>query len=131
MGHRSHSVIAILDLVVLALALPVFILADFSLAGYVVAAAVWGTQRLVQVWAERKAKSELAAGRRNKAMGAVGATSLARPWFMAAAVLVTGIIDREVGLAAAALLAVLFTVNMGTRGLTYLLNPSEKPEESR
>lgn len=131
MGNRSHSVIANLDLVILVLAVPVFVLAGFSLVGYAVAAVAWGAQRLVQLWAERKARSELAAGRRNKAMGAVGATSLARPWFMAAVVLVTGIIDRETGLTAAALLAVLFTVNMATRGLTYLLDASEKPEESR
>lgn len=131
MSSRSLILIAWLDLILLVLALPVFVLAGFSLVGYFVAAAVWIGQRMIQVWAERKAENELAAGRRNKAMGAVGATSLARPWLMAAAVLVTGIINRDAGLAAAALLASLFTLNMATRGLTYLLDNSEKPEETR
>lgn len=131
MDSRSHTAIAWLDLVVLALALPVFILAGFSLAGYAVAAVVWLIQRLIQVWAGRRAAAELAAGRRNKAMGAIGATSLARPWLMAAVVLVTGIVNREAGLAAAALLAILFTLNMGTRGLLYLLDRDSEPEGSR
>jgi len=131
MGTRNRSVLANLDLLILALALPVFIFAGFSLVGYAVAAVAWVAQRLVQLWAERKARAEMAAGRRNKAMGAVGATSLARPWFMAAVVLVTGIIDREVGLTAAALLAVLFTVNMASRGLAYLLGANEEPGEGR
>lgn len=131
MDSRSHTAIAWLDLVVLALALPVFILAGFSLVGYAVAAAVWLIQRLIQVWAGRKAAAELAAGRRNKAMGAIGATSLARPWLMAAVVLATGIVNREAGLAAAALLAILFTLNIGTRGLLYLLDRGSESQGSR
>ncbi len=131
MGNRSHSVLANLDLAVLLLALPVFILADFSLAGYAVAAVVWLAQRAVQVWAERRAKADLAAGRRNRAMGAVAATSLGRPWLMAAVVLIASVINREMGLYAAALLVVLFTLNLAIRGLVHLLGKNEKPEEAR
>lgn len=131
MGNRSLSFIKNLDLILLVLALPVFVFAGFDLVGYAVAAVVWAAQRLVQLWAERKAASDLAAGKRTSAMGAVAATSLARPWFMAAVVLVTCIIDREVGLAAAALLVLLFTVNLATRGLAYLLGTTDQTEEAR
>ena len=96
-----------------------------------VARAEDAAQRLLQVWAERKAASDLAQGKRTSAMGAVAATSLGRPWLMAAVVLITCIIDREVGLAAAALLVLLFTVNLATRGLAYLLGKTDQPEEAR
>ncbi len=131
MGNRSFSFLTYLDLIILVLALPVFIIAGFNLAGYAVAAVVWAAQRLLQVWAERKAASDLAQGKRTSAMGAVAATSLGRPWLMAAVVLITCIIDREVGLAAAALLVLLFTVNLATRGLAYLLGKTDQPEEAR
>jgi len=129
MGSRSLTAITNLDLLILVLALPVFIFAGFDLAGYAVAAAVWIAQRLVQVWAEREAKAKLASGERTRAMGAVAATSLARPWLMAAVVLVACIIDREAGLYAAALLVVLFTVNLAARGLAFLLGKEDRPEE--
>ncbi|MCB0861302.1 MAG: hypothetical protein KDB54_11690 [Solirubrobacterales bacterium] len=122
--------IAYLDLLILVLALPVFIFAGFDLAGYAIAAVVWIAQRLIQVWAERQAKVQLAAGERTRAMGAVAATSLARPWLMSAVVLISCIIDRDAGLYAAALLVVLFTLNLATRGLAYLLGKDEKPEEA-
>ena len=130
MGSRSLTAINNLDLLILVLALPVFVLADFNMVGYAIAAVVWIVQRGLQVWAEREARTKLAAGERTRAMGAVAATSLARPWLMAAVVLVTCIIDREVGLAAAALLVVLFTVNLAARGLAFLLGKTDKPEEA-
>jgi hypothetical protein len=123
-------VINFLDLIVLVLALPVFIFAGFNLAGYAVAAAVWLAQRGIQLWAEHQVKVQLAAGERTRAMGWVAGTSLARPWLMAAVVLVTCIIDREIGLSAAALLVVLFTVNLAARGLAFLLGKTDKPEEA-
>lgn len=130
MGNRSLSAINNLDLFILVLALPVFVVAGFDMAGYAIAAVVWVAQRLVQFWAEREAKSKLAAGERTRAMGAVAATSLARPWLMAAVVLAACIIDREAGLYAAALLVILFTVNLAARGLAFLLGKTDKPEEA-
>jgi len=130
MGNRSESLIANLDLLVLVIALPVFIFAGFDLVGYAIAAVAWAAQCLIQVWAEHQAKTKLAAGERTRAMGAVAATSLARPWLMSSVVLVACIIDREAGLYAAALLVVLFTVNIAARGLAFLLGKDEKPEEA-
>lgn len=130
MGSRSLTAINFLDLVVLVLALPVFVVAGFDLAGYAVAAVVWLAQRGIQLWAEHQAKVQLAAGERTRAMGWVAGTSLARPWLMSAVVLVACIIDREMGLYAAALLVVLFTVNLAARGLAFLLGKTDKPEEA-
>ena len=130
MGSRSSNAISYLDLFVLALALPVFVAFDFDLSGYAVAAVVWLAQRGIQFWAEHQVKVQLAAGERTRAMGWVAGTSLARPWLMAAVVLVACIVDRETGLYAAALLVVLFTVNLAARGLAFLLGKTDKPEEA-
>jgi hypothetical protein len=105
------------DLIALALALPVFLLADFSLLGYAVGAAVWLVQRAVQSVAARRAQEELANGERQRAMGIVAGTGLGRVWLMAAAVLVVGLaVERQAGLAAAVLVVVLFTISMVAQG---------------
>src|SRR5690242_10239262 len=72
------------DLIALALALPVFLLGDFPLLGYAVGAGVWLVQRAVQSVAARRAKEELAHGERQRAMGIVAGTGLGRVWLMAA-----------------------------------------------
>jgi hypothetical protein len=109
------------DLIALALALPVFILADFSLLGYAVGAAVWLVQRVVQSVAARRAKEELAHGERQRAMGIVAGTGLGRVWLMAAVVLVIGLaVERQAGLAAAVLIVVLFTISMVAQGYRQL-----------
>jgi uncharacterized membrane protein YfcA len=59
-------------------------------------------------------------------MGWIGATTLARVWIIALAVLLVGVIgDKDAGLAAALLAAILFTVHFGTRLLTRMLAPDE------
>ena len=70
--------------------------------------------------ATRRAKAELAAGNRQKAMGIVAATTLGRVWLMATAVLLVGLAEREAGLAAAILVLVLFTVSFAAQGLAHL-----------
>ena len=121
------------DLLALALALPVFLLGGFSLLGYAVAAAVWIVQRLVQSIAARRAKAELAAGQRQRAMGIVAATGLARVWLMAAVVLVVGVaVERQAGLAAAVVVVVLFTISMGAQGFAHLFGEgAAKPAPER
>ena len=95
------------DLLVLAAALAVFLLAGFPMLGFAVGAAAWLAQRGIQALAARRATGELAAGNRQRAMGMIAATTLGRVWLMthcgparrAAA-------EREAGLAAALLVAV-------------------------
>jgi hypothetical protein len=120
------------DLLALALALPVFLLADFSLLGYAVGAAVWLVQRTVQSVAARRAQEELAHGERQRAMGIVAGTGLGRVWLMAAAVLVVGLaVERQAGLAAAVLVVVLFTISMAAQGFRQLFGDgAERAAES-
>jgi hypothetical protein len=111
------------DLFALAAALAVFLLGGFSMLGYAAAAAAWLAQRGIQAIAGRRAQRELAAGNRQKAMGIVAATTLGRVWLMATVVLLVGLAERRAGLAAAVLLAVLFTISFAAQGLAQLLGP--------
>lgn len=114
------------DLIALLVALAVFLLGDLPLLGFAVAAAVWLTQRGIQMLAQRRMKQELAAGNRQKAMGIVAGSTLGRVWLMATAVLLVGIAERESGLAAAILLLALFTISFVAQGLTHLFD--DQPE---
>ncbi|MBK5231540.1 MAG: hypothetical protein JJE13_00965 [Thermoleophilia bacterium] len=120
MGRRSLNILANLDLIALAIALPVFILFDLSIVAYLVAAGMWLLSRLIHAVAERKAKENLLAGKRNTAMGTIAATSLGSAWIMALVVLIAGVISRDVGFYAAILLVIVFTLNLASRGLVHL-----------
>lgn len=111
------------DLVVLAAALAVFALGGLPLLGYAVAATAWLAQRGIQVLAGRRTAAELMAGNRQRAMGFVAASTLGRVWLMVTAVLLGGIAEREVGLSAAVLLLVLFTISFAAQGLVHLFEP--------
>lgn len=114
------------DLLALVAALAVFLVGGFPLLGYAVAAAVWLVQRGVQTLAQRRMLAELAAGNRQKAMGFVAGSTLGRVWLMATAVLLVGVAERESGLAAALLLAALFTLSFAAQGISHLFD--EGPE---
>src|SRR5207249_1838700 len=105
---RIPPVLRYLDLVVLALALPVFLLADFPLAGYFVGAGAWIVQRVVQIVLLRRA----AATRDPRTLvGITAASMIGRGWFCAIAIFLVGILDGDdAGLAAALLVIALFTV---------------------
>ena len=115
-----------LDLIVLALALPVFIAADLPLLGYAACAAAWLVQLAVLVFAERRTAAALERGDRRSAMGTVGFATLARLWIVTAAILLVGLLaDREDGLAAGILAAALVTVHLGATAAARLLFPEE------
>jgi hypothetical protein len=112
------------DLFALAAALVVFVLADLPMAGFAFGAGAWLAQRGIQVLAARRASEALANGNRQKAMGTVAATTLARVWLMATAVRGVGLaVEREAGLAAALLVLCLFTISFAAQGIAYLLEP--------
>jgi hypothetical protein len=110
------------DLVVLAAALAVFLLGGLPMLGFAAAAAAWLAQRGIQAIAGRRAAAELAAGRRQRAMAIVASTTLGRVWLMALAVLLTGLAEREAGLASAILLAALFTISFAAQGIAHLFD---------
>lgn len=111
------------DLLVLAAAAVVFVLAGFSLLGYVAALVVWLVQRGIQWLAEKRSTEALKAGNRQRAMGITAFSALGRVWLMCLVVLLVGLAERTAGLSAAILLAALFTISMGAAGIAYLLEP--------
>jgi hypothetical protein len=120
-------VVRYLDLVLLAIALPVFIAEDLPLTGYAVVAGVWAVALAVERYAERRAMRELKDGNRRDAMGWIAATSLGRVWIIALAVLLVGLLDeRETGLAAGVLAAILFTVHLACRLIARAMTPPEE-----
>jgi hypothetical protein len=115
-----------LDLVVLAFALPVFLAFDFPMLGYAVAAGAWLVQWAIEQLAERRIAASLASGNRRRALGVRAATMLARVWLVAMAILLVGLLgEREDGLAAAVLTAVLVTVYFATLFAAQLLGPRQ------
>lgn len=120
-GSRFAFAVRYADLAVLALALPVFLLAGFPMLGYAVAAAAWLAAAAIQLAAERHVKGALASGRRNSALGALAAATLGRVWLVALAILLVGLSDRESGLAAAVLAAVLVTVHLAGLAIGRLI----------
>jgi putative exporter of polyketide antibiotics len=112
-------------LALLGLALPVFLLADWPLLGYAVAAAAWLSQRGIQIAALRRVRRAEQRGERRAALGTMAGATLGRVWLIALAVLLVGLAEREAGLAAALLSAALFTVYLGTEFVSRLLEPQE------
>ena len=111
----------------LAAALPVFLAADLPITGYAVVAVVWLASLAVEVYTERRVVRELKQGNRRDAMGWIAATTLGRVWLLALAVLLVGLLDeREAGLAAALLSAVLFTVHFAGRFIARAMTPPEE-----
>jgi hypothetical protein len=124
---RGVTAIRYVDVFLLAAALPVFIAADLPMLGYVVLAGVWVAQLGIERLAERRAKAALAEGDRRTAMGWIGATTLGRVWLVAIAVLLVGLLgDRDDGLAAAVLAAILFTVHLCCRLIARAMTPPEE-----
>ncbi|HSD23614.1 MAG TPA: hypothetical protein VLB79_04735 [Solirubrobacterales bacterium] len=115
-----------LDLVLLAVALPVFIAADLPMAGYLAIVGVWVVIYGVELVSNRAIEGAVARRDRRAAMGWLGATGLARAWIVALAVLIIGLVaGKDAGLAAAVLAAILFTVHLGSRVLLRLTQPQE------
>jgi hypothetical protein len=124
---RPATFVRYLDLVLLAAALPVFIAADLPMMGYATVAVVWLAALVVESYAERRAKRELKDGNRRDAMGWIAATTLGRVWMIALAVLLVGLLDeRETGLAAGVLAAILFTVHLTCRLIARAMTPAEE-----
>lgn len=97
-----------LDLVVLALAAPLFLVADLPLLGYGVAAAVWLAQRGIQALANGKAE---ASDDPRTMVGVLAGSMIGRGWLVAGSIFAVGLIgDRADGLAAAVLSISLFTI---------------------
>ena len=115
-----------LDLVVLALALPVFALAGWPMLGYAAGAFAWLAQRAIHSYTDKRA---LAAGDPRGVAGWVAGSMIGRGWFVALTIFAAGMVENDAGLAAAVLVIVVFTVyftvNMILR--PFEQHPTEQP----
>jgi hypothetical protein len=97
-----------LDLIVLALALPLFLLAGLPIAGYLVGGGAWLAQRAIQITLQRRAE---ASDDPRVVAGITVASMIGRGWLCAGAVFAVGLsAGDEAGLSAALLVIALFTV---------------------
>ena len=104
-----------LDLVVLALALPIFVAAGLPLLGWAGAAAGWLLQRLIQYFIEKRARES---GDPRTVAGLMTGSMIARGWIVAGSIFVVGLTEREAGLSAAILAITLFTFYFTSQMLT-------------
>ena len=113
-----------IDLLVLLVALPAFILLDAPLVAWAVTGGAWIAGRIGMEAAARKRRPALAAANRNAALGVTAMAVMGRVWLLALAILLVGLLDeREAGLAAALLALALVTAHLGASFLTHLLDP--------
>jgi hypothetical protein len=95
-----------LDLVLLAVALPVFVVAGLPMLGYAAGAGAWLVQRAVQVSLHRRA---VASDDPRTVAGIAAGSMIGRGWLVALTIFAAGLADEDAGLAAAVLVIVLFT----------------------
>jgi hypothetical protein len=95
-----------IDLVILAIALPVFIAASLPILGWIATSATWLATRWFQGYVEGRARAK---GSRQAALGARAASLLGRLYLVTIGVFVAGLIDREAGVAGGLLAVAVFT----------------------
>ncbi|HWT92259.1 MAG TPA: hypothetical protein VN238_04635 [Solirubrobacteraceae bacterium] len=102
-----------IDLLLLALALPLFLVAGIDVLGWVAGAAVWAMWRLVGQWAERRAA---AATTPKETAGFMAGSMVGRGWLLGLMLLAAGLAaGKDVGLSAAILALALFTVHLTSK----------------
>ena len=117
-----------LDLAVLGLALPVFLLADLPLLGYAAAAAAWLAQRGIRALLERRAR---ASDDPRTVAGLLAGSMIARGWLVALAIFGAGLIEEDAGLSAAILMLTLFTVYFSASMVTRPFDARPSSEGAR
>ena len=100
------------DIALLALALPVFVVAELPLLGWAAAALGWVCQRAVRHALDRRAAD---ADDPRTVAGLTAGSMIARAWLMALVIFAAGMTEREAGLAAAVLAILLFTAFFSTQ----------------
>lgn len=112
------------DFLVLALALPVFIMADWPLAGWGGATIAWLIQAVVVTLMQQKAAASTEVRHQ---VGFVVGSSLMRAWIAAAVILPTGLIFGDAaGLSCALLTILLFTVYFLNKLLVHYFSTTDK-----
>jgi hypothetical protein len=130
-GDQSEAGIGLtllryLDLIVLALALPVFVLAGLPMLGYAAAAAAWLAQRAINGYATSKARET---DDPRTMVGVLAGSMIGRGWLVAGSIFAVGLAgSREDGLAAALLCISLFTIFFACQ---MVVRPFDMPRPPR
>jgi len=120
------TILRYLDLLVLALALPLFVLTGLPLLGYAAAAAAWLVQRAINALATRRAQ---ASEDPRTVVGLLAGSMIGRGWLTAGSIMAVGLAGaREDGLAAAILCITLFSIYFP---MQMILRPFDDPKARR
>ena len=114
-----------LDLVLLALALPLFLVAGLPMLGYAAGAAAWLVQRGLQLWLNRRAE---ASDDPRTVVGITAGSMIGRGWLVALTIFAAGLRDEDAGLAAAVLVIVLFTAYFT---VSMIMRPFQTPNSEQ
>jgi hypothetical protein len=119
-------VVKYLDLAILALALPIFVIAGWPLFGYAAGAFAWLAQRAINEVLSRRAA---ASDDPKTVAGLIAGSMIGRGWLVALTIFGAYLIagrDDAVGLAAAVLVVILFTAYFT---VSLILRPFENHRE--
>ena len=120
----SVRVLRNIDVLVLALALVIFLVAGLPILGWLTGAGAWAIQRLISEYATRK--SEQAEDPRAK-VGILAGSMIGRGWLVAGIIIAVGLGNNDAGLSAAVLFLAVFTVQFT---MTLAMRPYEtKPRQ--
>jgi hypothetical protein len=101
-----------LDLVLLAIALPVFLIAGWPVLGWLTAAVIWLLWRGIGEYGDRRAAEASSAGDARKMAGIAAGSMIGRGWLLGLILLGAGLAaGKDVGLSAALLALAVFTVH--------------------
>jgi hypothetical protein len=110
-----------LDLVLLALAFVLFVAAGLPVLGWVTAAVIWALWRGIGEWAERRARL---ATHPKQTAGIAAGSMVGRGWLLGLILLGSGLAAGEdVGLSAAVLVFVIFTVHFSLKIILRSADP--------
>jgi hypothetical protein len=115
----SVRVLKNIDVLVLAIALPIFLAAGFPILGWVTGAGAWAIQRAIAALAAKKAKE--ASDPRAK-VGLLAGSMIGRGWLVAGIIIAVGLGNNDAGLSAAILFLVTFTAQFT---ITLAMRPFE------
>lgn len=113
------------DLVVAVLALPLFLLGDLPIAGWLTGAGTYAAQRAIGDFTSRRAAASDDA---RTTVGLMAGSMIGRGWLVALTIFAVGVtVGDEAGLSAAVLFIALFTVYFT---MQMILRPFEKESPS-
>src|SRR4051794_2050965 len=115
----SVRILKNVDVVVLAVALVIFLVAGLPLLGWLTGAGAWAVQRLINELAIRKAQS---ADDVRARVGLLAGSMILRGWVVAGIIVAVGLGNSDAGLAAAVLFLAVFTLQLT---MTMAMRPYE------